>query len=83
MRFHARRIPRAQPRNPLAWNTACEKGLCSDSIIVAPISPFYGYQTKLIRLVKTLQKMAYGFRDMDFLKLKIKGLHETKYALVG
>jgi transposase len=33
--------------------------------------------------IKTLQKMAYGFRDMEFLKLKIKGLHETKYALVG
>ena len=33
--------------------------------------------------IKTLQKMAYGFRDMDFLKLKIKDLHETKYALVG
>ncbi len=33
--------------------------------------------------IKTLQKMAYGFRDMEFLKLKIKGLHESKYALVG
>jgi transposase len=33
--------------------------------------------------IKTLQKMAYGFRDMEFLKLKVKGLHETKYALVG
>nr|VFK65063.1 MAG: hypothetical protein BECKTC1821F_GA0114240_11621 [Candidatus Kentron sp. TC] len=33
--------------------------------------------------VKTLQKMAYGFRDMEFLKLKIKALHETEYALVG
>nr|VFK46452.1 MAG: Transposase [Candidatus Kentron sp. TC] len=33
--------------------------------------------------IKTLQKMAYGFRDMEFLKSKIKGLHETKYALVG
>ena len=33
--------------------------------------------------IKTLQKMAYGFRDREFLKLKIKGLHETKYALVG
>ena len=33
--------------------------------------------------IKTLQKMAYGFRDKAFLKLKIKGLHETKYALVG
>ncbi len=33
--------------------------------------------------IKTLQKMAYGFRDREFLKLKIKGLHEAKYALVG
>ena len=33
--------------------------------------------------IKTLQKMAYGFLDREFLKLKIKGLHETKYALVG
>ena len=33
--------------------------------------------------IKTLQKIAYGFRDKEFLKLKIKGLHETKYALVG
>ena len=32
--------------------------------------------------IKTLQKMAYGFRDLEFLELKIKGLHETKYALV-
>jgi len=33
--------------------------------------------------IKTLQKMAYGFRDKEFLKLKIKGLHQSKYALVG
>ncbi len=33
--------------------------------------------------IKTLHKMAYGFRDKEFLKLKIKGLHESKYALVG
>jgi transposase len=33
--------------------------------------------------IKTLQKMAYGFRDREFLKLKIKALHESKYALVG
>ena len=26
---------------------------------------------------------AYGFREMDFFKLKIYALHETKYALVG
>lgn len=33
--------------------------------------------------IKTLQKQAYGFRDMKFFKLKIYALHETKYALVG
>lgn len=33
--------------------------------------------------IKTLQRKAYGFRDMEFFKLKIMALHETKYALVG
>jgi len=33
--------------------------------------------------IKTLQRQAYGFRDMEFFKLRIYGLHETKYALVG
>jgi transposase len=29
-----------------------------------------------------MQRKAYGYRDMEFFKLKIMGLHETKYALV-
>lgn len=33
--------------------------------------------------IKTLHKMAYGFRDIEFFKLKIMALHETKYVLVG
>jgi len=33
--------------------------------------------------IKTLQKKAYGFRDHEFFKLKIYGLHETRYTLVG
>ena len=33
--------------------------------------------------IKTLQRQTYGFRDAEFFKLKIYGLHETKYALVG
>ena len=33
--------------------------------------------------IKTLQRQAYGFRDIEFFKLKIYALHETKYALVG
>ena len=33
--------------------------------------------------IKTMNRQAYGFRDPEFLKLKILGIHETKYALVG
>ncbi len=33
--------------------------------------------------IKTLHKMAYGFRDTEFFKLKIMALHESKYSLVG
>ena len=46
-----------------------------------PIStgPLEGANNK----IKTMKRQAYGFRDQEFLKLKILGLHETKYALVG
>ena len=30
--------------------------------------------------IKTLKRQAYGFRDLHFFKLRILGLHETKYA---
>ena len=33
--------------------------------------------------IKTMKRQAYGFRDKAFFKLKILGLHRTKYALVG
>jgi transposase len=33
--------------------------------------------------IKTMKRMAYGFRDPAFFKLKILAIHETKYALVG
>ena len=33
--------------------------------------------------IKTLHKMAYGFRGVEFFKLKIMALHETSYVLVG
>ena len=46
-----------------------------------PIStgPLEGTNNK----IKTMNRQAYGFRDPEFLKLKILGIHETKYALVG
>ena len=33
--------------------------------------------------IKTMKRMAYGFRDLEFFKLKIMAIHEAKYALVG
>jgi transposase len=46
-----------------------------------PIStgPLEGTNNK----IKTMKRQAYGFRDLDFFKLKILAIHESKYALVG
>jgi transposase len=46
-----------------------------------PIStgPLEGTNNK----IKTMKRQAYGFRDHEFFKLKILGIHESKYALVG
>ena len=31
--------------------------------------------------IRTMQRQAYGFRDKEFLKLKILAIHEAKYAV--
>ena len=33
--------------------------------------------------IKALKRMAYGYRDRDFFKLRIPAIHEAKYALTG
>jgi transposase len=33
--------------------------------------------------IKTRKRQAYGFQDLEFFKLKILAIHETKYVLVG
>lgn len=33
--------------------------------------------------IGTLQRRAYGYRDQEYFTLRIYGLHQTKYALVG
>ena len=33
--------------------------------------------------IKTMKRQAYGYRDIEFFKLKILALHEAKYAFVG
>jgi transposase len=46
-----------------------------------PISsgPMEGTNNK----IKTMKRQAYGYRDMDFFKLRIMGIHEAKYSLTG
>ena len=46
-----------------------------------PIStgPLEGTNNK----IKTMKRQAYGFRDFEFLTLKIYAIHETTYELVG
>jgi transposase len=41
--------------------------------------PLEGTNTK----IQLMKRQAYGYRDHEFFKLKILGLHETRYALVG
>jgi transposase len=33
--------------------------------------------------IKVLKRLAYGYRDDSFFRLKILGIHETRYALLG
>lgn len=33
--------------------------------------------------IKTMKRQAYGYRDHEFLQLKIYALHKARYALVG
>ena len=46
-----------------------------------PISsgPMEGTNNK----IKTMKRMAYGYRDLAFFKLRILAIHEAKYALAG
>ena len=33
--------------------------------------------------IKTLKRQAYGFRDMEYFKLRLYDLHTSKYAFIG
>lgn len=46
-----------------------------------PIStgPLEGLNNK----IQTMKRQAYGFRDLEFYKLKILAIHQARYALVG
>jgi transposase len=58
---------------------AHRSGLLAYFDVMITSGPMEGTNNK----IKTMKRQAYGFRDMEFLKLKILAIHETKYALVG
>jgi transposase len=58
---------------------AYRSGLLAYYDVMISSGPMEGTNNK----IKTMKRQAYGFRDMEFFKLKILALHETKYALVG
>jgi transposase len=56
-----------------------QKGILAYYNFKISTGPLEGTNTK----IQLLKRQAYGFRDHEFFKLKILGLHETKRALVG
>jgi|SRR5215469_10162972 len=58
---------------------AHRSGLLAYYEVMISSGPLEGTNNK----IKTMKRQAYGFRDLEFFKLKILAIHETKYALVG
>jgi transposase len=54
-------------------------GLLAYYDVMISSGPIEGTNNK----IKTMKRQAYGFRDMEFFKLKILAIHETRYELVG
>jgi transposase len=54
-------------------------GLLAYYDVMISSGPMEGTNNK----IKTMKRQAYGFRDLEFFKLKILAIHETKYALLG
>ena len=65
---------------PMAQTLAAHRsGLLAYYDVMISSGPMEGTNHK----IKTRKRPAYGFRDLEFFKLKILGIHETRYALVG
>ena len=54
-------------------------GLLAYYDVMITSGPMEGTNNK----IKTMKRQAYGFRDNEFLKLKILAIHETRYELIG
>ena len=58
---------------------AHRSGLLAYYDVMISSGPLEGTNNK----IKTMKRQAYGFRDMEFFKLKILAILETRYELVG
>ena len=58
---------------------AHRSGLLAYYDVMITSGPMEGTNNK----IKTMKRQAYGFRDKEFLKLKILAIHETRYELIG
>jgi transposase len=58
---------------------AHRSGLLAYDDVMITSGPLEGTNDK----IKTMKRQAYGFRDLEFFKLQILAIHETRYALVG
>jgi hypothetical protein len=65
-------------RNGQYWDTIAE-GLLSYAVTEMTNGRMEGINRK----IKTLLRQVYGFRDDDFLRLKLYALHESKHKLLG
>ena len=54
-------------------------GLLAYYDVMISSGPMEGTNNK----IKTMKRQAYGFRDMEFFKLKILAIHKTRHALIG
>ncbi len=57
---------------------AHRSGLLAYYDVMITSGPMEGTNNK----IKTMKRQAYGFRDLEFFRLRIPAIHESKYALV-
>ena len=82
---------RAEEREYLAWLFTCMLIKCAHTLAAHcnQILTYYDYRISTGPLERTnskirvLQHRTYGFRDIEFFKLKIYALHETRFKLIG
>ena len=75
-----------------AWSTGIRSIISVANTLAARrsgILAWYDYRIStgplegLNNKIKTMKRQAYGFRDLEFFKLKIKAIHLSRYELVG